>query len=194
MVILLTTILAACAAEPRIATTPNSSADLTTRRAELLGWLDEYVAAGEYPTDAAGMPQSVFMDARGVRCPMAELIWRSGHPELVAAVARENNSVRLAEVSDGPLHDWMVGSGLTRDEIVLIQGVMDLNTQWMIKYPETETSETILARAQVRGRLETAQRVLQQRKNGQNPTVTSTRNRAALRTTTASQRTSGTTR
>lgn len=170
MKILLTTILVACGAKPQVTTTPN--AQLATRRAELLRYLDEYVAAGQYPTDAAGMPQSVFVDARGVRCPMAELIWRSGHPELVEAVAREHNKVRLAEVTQGPLHDWMLGSGLTPDEITLIQGVMDLNTQWIINVED----ETILARAQVRGRLETAQRVLQVRKpapvrNGKLPTV-----------------------
>jgi hypothetical protein len=170
MMILLTTILVACGANPRVTTTPNEQ--LVQRRAELLRYLDEYVAAGQYPTDEAGMPQSVFVDARGVRCPMAELIWRSGHPELVQAVAREHNKVRLAEVTEGPLHDWMMGSGLTMDEIALIQGVMDLNTQWII----TNEDATILARAQVRGRLETAQRVVQQnrqaKRNGKIPKVT----------------------
>ena len=86
MTVLLTTILAACAATPRAPTSP--TAPLVERRAQLLRYLDEYVAAGQYPTDDAGMPQSVFVDARGVRCPMAELIWRSGHPELVDAVLK----------------------------------------------------------------------------------------------------------
>lgn len=175
MMILMTTILAACHAQAP-STSPQTS-ELAARRAQLIGWLHDYYEAGQYPTDEAGQPQSVFVDARGVRCPMAELIYRSGHPELVEAVAREHNAVRLAEVTDGPLHDWMVGSGLTLDEISLVQGAMDLDMTWMSKEsPElilangrriqlqtNNNNNAIAAKAEIRGRLETAERVL---KNG----------------------------
>ncbi len=186
MMILMTTILAAChtqAAPTQAAPTQGAltarpqSAELAARRAQLIGWLHEYYEAGQYPTDETGQPQSVFVDAKGVRCPMAELIWRSGHHDLVDAVAREHNAVRLAEVTEGPLHDWMVGSGLTPDEISLVQGAMDLDMTWMNREtgevilangtrfniePKTaiQPNAAIIARAEIRGRLETAEKVL----------------------------------
>lgn len=173
MMILMTTIFGACHAAPP---SRRQTSELAARRANLIAWLHDYTEGGQYPTDEAGMPQSVFVDARGVRCPMAELIYRSGHPELVGAVAREHNAVRLAEVTDGPLHDWMVGSGLTPDEISLVQGAMDIDMTWM--HRETtevilangqrvklqpngeEPNNAIVAKAEIRGRLETAERVL----------------------------------
>jgi len=164
MMILMTTIFAGCHAQTVV---HPQTAELAARRTQLLGWLHEYTERGQYPTDEAGMPQSVFVDARGTRCPMAELIWRSGHPELVEAVAREHNEVRLAEVTEGPLHDWMVGSGLTADEISLVQGAMDFDTirvQRELRQAQLADVQalngTIVARAEVRGRLETAERAL----------------------------------
>ncbi|HSD90679.1 MAG TPA: hypothetical protein VLB44_24310 [Kofleriaceae bacterium] len=154
----MTTILAACHAVPASHLTAASpTAELAGRRAQLIGWLHDYTDAGQYPTDAAGMPRSVFVDEHGVRCPMAELIYRSGHPELVEAVVREHNEVRLAEVTEGPLHDWMVGSGLTLDEIALIQGAADIDMTWMREMPQ---QETILAKGEVRGRLESAEKAI----------------------------------
>ena len=75
----------ACQSAPR-ATAPAPSpqlVELTARRAQMIEWLREYYERGVYPTDAEGKPISVFQDAHGVRCPMAELIYRSGHADLV---------------------------------------------------------------------------------------------------------------
>lgn len=157
LMILMTTVLAACShatPEPKM---PSTTAELAGRRAQLLAWLHDYQAAGTYPTDSLGMPRSVFVDDQGVRCPMAELIWRSGHADLVEAVARENNQVRLADIQEGPLWDWMIGSGLTLDEIAMVQGAAEWNVGW-----QDRESQTILAEAhgQVRGRLEVAERAL----------------------------------
>src|SRR5262245_58497623 len=88
------TTLAACHSAPR----PNaghSVSELAGRRAQMIDWIHEYREAGVYPTDDLGRPASVFQDARGVRCPMADLIFRSGHADLVEAVAKEHNAVRL---------------------------------------------------------------------------------------------------
>ena len=106
-------ILAACSRHPAPAA---PSSELAQHRAQMLGWLTEYTEAGVFPTDEAGLPVSVFKDSHGVRCPMAELIFRSGHADLVDAIAAEDNHARLADVHDGPVHDWMLGSGLTHDE------------------------------------------------------------------------------
>ena len=158
-------LLAACASTSTTApVTPIASSaaitsdvaiDLAARRVRVLDWLHAYREAGVYPTDVRGMPASVFVDSNGTRCPMAELIYRSGREDLVAAVAQEANGVRLADVHDGPLHDWMLASGLTRDEINMIQGAMNLDIGWLEL--ETEVPQILAGRAQVRGKLEIAE-------------------------------------
>ncbi len=111
------------------------------------------------PTDAAGRPLAVFIDDKGVRCPMAELVHKSGRDDLVDAVRREGNAARLEDVHDGPLLDWMLASGLTQEEIALVQGAMDLPSMRLEVTPDYELVE---ARAEVRGRLDTAERALAQ--------------------------------
>ena len=49
------------------------------------------------------------------------MIWASGARDLVTQVAADDNAIRLATVTAGPLLDWIVTSGLTHDEVVLIQ-------------------------------------------------------------------------
>ena len=146
--------LCACQTAPHSPTTTpaTQTAELAARRAQMIAWLTEYYERGIYPTDADGKPMSVFKDAQGVRCPMAELIFRSGHGDLVDAVAAQDNKMRLADVKDGPVYDWMATSGLTIEEIAMVQGAMDIDYTWMIR----ENAQPILARGQVRGRLETA--------------------------------------
>jgi hypothetical protein len=129
--------------------------ELAQQRATVIGWLHDYRETGVFPRDAAGMPASVFVDANGVRCPMAELLHKSGRDDLVAAVAKEANTVRLADVHAGPLHAWMLGSGLTQAEISLVQGAMNISMDWM---PQQQEGASILAAtAAVRAKLEIAE-------------------------------------
>lgn len=144
-------------AAPTVVAPPSTSnvLELAQKRATLIGYLHDYREAGLFPHDAAGMPASVFVDAAGVRCPMAELLHKSGRDDLVAAVAIEANTVRLADVRSGPLHAWMLGSGLTQEEISLVQGAMNISMDWM---PVEESGSSILAgTAAVRAKLEIAE-------------------------------------
>jgi hypothetical protein len=145
--------LCACQSAPR-ATTNVVAPELAARRAQMISWLRDYYEAGVFPTDTDGKPISVFEDAHGVRCPMAELIHRSGRGDLVDAIAAVDNKMRLVDVKDGELYDWMASSGLTIEEIAMVQGAMDIDYTWMQK--EAPNAEIVLARGQVRGRLETA--------------------------------------
>ncbi len=145
--------ITACAASKPAATRPHELTELAGRRAQMIGWLHDYERAGVYPTDASGMPISVFRDDKGVRCPMAELIHKSGRDDLVDAVVAENNTVRLAEVHDGPLHDWMLGSGLTEAEIAMVQGALTPGE-------ERAMMNALFASAEVHGRLQMAETAL----------------------------------
>ena len=153
---MLVAVSTSAAADP----SPDSLTVLAAKRAQLIGWIHDYREAGVFPTDAAGKPASVFIDAKGIRCPMAELLHKSGRDDLVAAVAKEANTVRLADVHSGPLHDWMLGSGLTQQEIALVQGAMNISFDWM-EIEEPREHEHILAgKAAVRAKLEVAELAL----------------------------------
>lgn len=149
--------LAACSVTPKpVAAPATSSNELAARRAQLISWLHDYRVAGIYPSDGT-RPISVFVDDRGVRCPMAEMIHMSGRDDLVEAVHRENNALRLADVHSGPLFDWMLASGLTQEEAILVQGAMNVEpVQWIIESP----SASQLAIATVTGKLEMAEAAL----------------------------------
>jgi hypothetical protein len=159
----LTILTAACsttaAAKPPVSPMPDDGAtvaELAQHRAQLIGWLHEYREAGVFPTDANKLPISAFKDAQGVRCPMAELLHKSGRDDLVDAVAKEANTVRLEDVHTGPLHDWMLGSGLTEEEISMVQGAMNISYEWM----PAEDNHILEARAAVRAKLEIAELAL----------------------------------
>jgi len=154
--------LAACSATPKPVATPVTSsstapsAELAMRRAKLIDWLNDYRVAGVFPSDGV-RPISVFVDARGVRCPMAEMIHLSGRDDLVEAVHRENNTLRLADVHSGPVYEWMLGSGLTQEEAVLVQGAMTIDEgRWM----RDAARRSQLAIANVTGKLEMAEAAL----------------------------------
>ncbi|HBP23048.1 MAG TPA: hypothetical protein DEA08_35410 [Planctomycetes bacterium] len=115
----------------RKAATPSSGAaelyaELYARRLLMLQRLKAYADAGVFPqnTYRAGA-RSVFVDARGVRCAVGELLHLDGQAELVATIRRTNNFVRLQDVSAGPLVSWIRGSGLTKEECELIQPSYD---------------------------------------------------------------------
>jgi hypothetical protein len=158
IVLALVVAAAACGGASRTSTTTQTAAGaaddalldaVTARRAEAVERLHAYRVAGVYPTDDAGLPLGVFRDARGVRCPMSELIYQSGRADLVDEVVRTDNALRLAEVHDGALMAWMLESGLTKEEIVEIQGVMELDHSFLenLNNANGPSGQSILVRA-----------------------------------------------
>ena len=67
---------------------------------------------------------NVWIDRDGHMCAAATMIFKSGARLLVKQVQRDNNNIKLADVTDGPLLDWILTSGLTHDEVVAIQAPM----------------------------------------------------------------------
>ena len=95
---------------------------LRARRAAGIAFLEAYAEAGVFPV-APAVPglHHQFIDPYGRRCAVAAMIENSGHGDLVRATAAVDNDVVLAELTDGPLVAWMLGSGFTREEIAVIQ-------------------------------------------------------------------------
>lgn len=81
-----------------------------------------YQTKGVFPSNTFDTRKlNVWMDADGHLCAAATIINASGQIALVQKVAEQNNFIRLADVRQGPLMDWILTSGLTQQEIAAIQ-------------------------------------------------------------------------
>lgn len=149
-------LLASSLVSADVASAPTTRAELAARRARAVEWLHDYRDKGVFPTDEVGMPWSVFMDKHGVLCPMAQMIRNSGHDDLVTAVYLKANDLRLADIDQGPLYDWMLHSGLTIGEIAMVQGAMTFTEREMLR----AGGDPVLAHEQVLHKLDRAEAVL----------------------------------
>jgi len=81
-----------------------------------------YEKAGVFPSNTYQPNQlNVWRDQDGHFCAAATIIRMSGQTELVDRVADQNNFIRLADVTQGPVMDWILTSGFTQDELGAIQ-------------------------------------------------------------------------
>ncbi len=97
-------------------------AKLATMRAANLDRFRDYQKAGVFPSNTyLNKKLNVWIDADGHLCAAATIINASGMQDLVMQTAEDNNFIRLGDVRDGALMDWILTSGLTQDEIAAIQ-------------------------------------------------------------------------
>jgi hypothetical protein len=98
----------------RVALAKNRAANLARFRA--------YQKRGVFPSNTfEDKKLNVWRDADGHLCAAATIIKASGQDELVDRVADQSNFIRLADVKQGPLMNWILMSGLTQEEIAAIQ-------------------------------------------------------------------------
>jgi len=97
-------------------------ADLGEERRRNLDLLREYIQAGRFPRNEEVEGETpIFVDARGAPCAVAYLMLKAGREDLVRQVVEDNNYVRIADLRDGPVLDWIRSSGLTQEECAAIQ-------------------------------------------------------------------------
>ena len=95
---------------------------LAAARTQNLARFHAYAQAGLFPNNVYGSTElNVWRDQDGHYCAAANLVRLSGHADLAKSVADAEDFVRLGDVKDGPLMDWILTSGFTQDEIALIQ-------------------------------------------------------------------------
>lgn len=95
---------------------------LADRRDRNLRAFAAYVKRGSFPHNFDNDESlNVWRDREGHLCAAATMISRSGARKLVNQVAKTDNFIRLADVTDGALLDWILTSGLTHAEVVAIQ-------------------------------------------------------------------------
>jgi len=97
--------------------------ELKRHRAIQIDRLHGYTTRGRFPrnTDFPERRMPYFVDRYGTRCAVGELMWQSGHRAAVLGIARAHNQVRVMDVSNGPLVDWVLSSGLTQEECAHVQ-------------------------------------------------------------------------
>jgi hypothetical protein len=95
---------------------------LVQARSRNLAAFRAYQKKGVFPSNTfKGKKLNVWLDADGHFCAAATIIKMSGQDDLVQRVADQNNFIRLADVKQGPLMDWILTSGFTQAEIASIQ-------------------------------------------------------------------------
>jgi hypothetical protein len=125
--------LALVAATPALADIPEAVAGptdykgaweawLRAERADQVARLHAYADAGAFPRhpESPGY-EHVFLDANGTPCAVANLIIQSGRYDLAYDASVTNNGVVVGELTEGPLVDWVLTSGLTIEEVAVIQ-------------------------------------------------------------------------
>jgi hypothetical protein len=97
-------------------------ARLAVHRVQQIERLGDYASRGEFPHNYAKAPSAhIFRDDAGRLCAVANLVHQDGRDDLVDATVRTRNDLAVADVHDGPMLDWVLGSGLTQEEVARIQ-------------------------------------------------------------------------
>lgn len=97
-------------------------AALVARRAHHLDVLRAYREAGVFPINTTVPGDGHFLiDEHGTLCAVANLIAQDGHKDLIVVAARTDNGLLFGDVKGGPIHDWILTSGFTQEEIARIQ-------------------------------------------------------------------------
>jgi hypothetical protein len=98
---------------------------LKARRAKNLKAFRAYRKGGVYPHNFVRTgPLNVWRDRDGHLCAAATMIDKDGKHDLVMQTAMSNNFIRLLDVTEGDLMNWILTSGLTIEEIDRIQAPM----------------------------------------------------------------------
>jgi|GEM_PF-860897 len=96
--------------------------EFAARRAELLGYLDDYIAKGITPANMDRPWRTpVFVDALGNVCAVGYLIERSAGRELVERIASEHRYDFLEDITMPEVVAWIAESGFTLEELASIQ-------------------------------------------------------------------------
>lgn len=92
----------------------------------LLQLLDEYRQEGRFPVNNARHERiPVFIDRSFTHCAVAYLLQQTGHEDLALRIAHDDNFAWVKDIATDGLLQWQQASGLTLEEVKLIQGAYD---------------------------------------------------------------------
>jgi len=97
-------------------------AALIKMRAQNLAHFRAYYMAGVYPSNVhSKKTANIWRDQDAHFCAAATIMVKSGNEALAIKLAESNNFIKLGDVKQGPVMDWIVMSGFTQAELALIQ-------------------------------------------------------------------------
>jgi hypothetical protein len=96
------------------------------RRIDNLDRLHAYALAGAYPSGDSPIGRlPTFIDDRGRRCAVADLVERSAGSALAQAIGRRFRNAYIAEIDDPAFDAWIATAGLSHTELAMIQPTYD---------------------------------------------------------------------
>lgn len=102
--------------------TKRLSPQLRANRTKNLDVLHSYTLAGKFPVNDEHMGrQPYFIDKFNTYCAVGYLMKESGGDDIAKDIERTQNSAYLKDIDHPRLMDWVKQSGLTIDELALIQ-------------------------------------------------------------------------
>jgi hypothetical protein len=102
-----------------------TTAQLRSRN-HLLQLLDQYRLAGNFPiNDTYHERIPVFIDRYQTHCAVAYLLQQTGHEDMAIRIAKADNYAWLKDIHADGLLQWQQASGLSLEELKLIQGAYD---------------------------------------------------------------------
>lgn len=97
--------------------------------------LTQYREAGNFPLNYYKKERiPVFIDEHGTHCAVGYLMQQSGYEHLAQRLAGEDNYIWVKDIKDPEVILWQQESGLTLEELKLIQGTYDnyLPNAWLL--------------------------------------------------------------
>tara|TARA_R110002096_G_scaffold434692_1_gene657389 strand:+ start:13368 stop:15128 length:1761 start_codon:yes stop_codon:yes gene_type:complete len=100
--------------------------EIKRKRRDLISLLEEYKNLGRFPINYQLENRvPVFIDSNDTHCAVAYLIKNSAKPDLAYKIARNYNLNWLKDIANKELLEWQKSSGLSLEELKIIQGAYD---------------------------------------------------------------------
>lgn len=95
-------------------------------RMHLVKLLDAYRLAGDFPINYYKDKRiPIFIDPNNTHCAVGYLLQQTGHEDVALRISAANNYAWVKDIHDKGLLEWQRSSGLSLEELKLIQGAYD---------------------------------------------------------------------
>ena len=130
---------------------------LAHNRRQQIKRIRDYMNRGRFPLNEGQSPDAVpvFVDRHDTRCAVAHLMHSDGKDTEVAQIVNANNLVRVGSVHDGDIVQWIRTSGLTQEEVAMVQPAYPISSlstfqSFLNQSPELQSNGLTLSDVSVR--------------------------------------------
>jgi hypothetical protein len=109
------------------ASTDQLTTEQRSSRRHMISLLNGYRVAGKFPVNYYRTERiPVFIDGHGTHCAVGYLMMMTGQEEMAQRISRTNNYAWVKDIHDPGVAAWQQASGLSVEELKLIQGAYDI--------------------------------------------------------------------